>query len=300
MPSSLRPISVTDGADHHVRARHLVGVDESGNQASNDGLCVTVAVRTRRETDAELVRRMIDNNLEPFRHKSSTLVRHGSVDPSERSRRVRSFLHDLATTSITWTAIVCTNGFNQSERAAAVSVAAKKAITGAMDRVGFTGENDPTVLLHDGKRDGYGSYDEYLRKQLAMDFDLSFQESICPVYPVFLKGADRTYPQSNAADYIAGHLRKRFTENTTIEDIEYGNVHELDPSWVRRAGTPAPLYKLESLQPVREAELRSRILCWLMGRGIPPEPEPTGYDPFREQVEQLSDSRVRSYLLGEF
>lgn len=299
MSSPLRPVAVKN-ADHHVRANHLVGVDESGNEVSNDGLCVTVAVRTRRETDTKLVRTMIENDLEPFRHKSSTLVRHGPLDPSERNQQVRSFLEDIATTSITWAAIVCMNGFNQSERAAAVSVAAKKAITGAMDQGIFTGENDPAVFLHDGKRDGYGSYDEYLRKQLAMDFDPSFQQSICPVYPVFLQDADRTYPQSNAADYIAGYLRNRLTNDAHIGDIEYENVSTLDPSWVRKAGTPVPLYELESLRPVREKELRSRILCWLMGRGIPREPEPTGYDPFREQVQQLSDSVVRRYLLDEF
>lgn len=83
MPSPLRPVCITN-ADHHVRANHLVGVDESGNEASVDGLCVTVAVRTHRENDAELVRAMIESSLEPFKHKSSTLVRHGPSDQSER------------------------------------------------------------------------------------------------------------------------------------------------------------------------------------------------------------------------
>lgn len=299
MSSPLRPVCVTN-VDRQVRANHLVGVDESGNDASEDGHCVIVAVRTRRRNDVELVRTMVENDLRPFRHKSSTLVRHGPLDQSERDRRVRAFLDALSATSITWCAVVCSDGFDQFDRVAAVSVATKKAITSAVNRGIFGGKNDPAVLLHDGKQDEYSSYDETLRKQLAMDFDPSFQRSICPVYPTFLQDADRTYPQSNAADYIAGYLRTRLAGEMTVGDVNYENVYALDPSWVRRAGTPTPLYELETLRPVRKKELRSRVLCWLMGRTVPADPKPTGYDPFREQVEQLSDSNVRRYLLEEF
>lgn len=297
--SSLRPVSITN-ANHHVRATHIVGVDESGNEVSSDGFCVVAAVRTRRENDTELVRAMVENGLEPFKHKSSTLVRHGPLSQSERQRNVCAFLESLSATPVTWTAVVCMDGYDHSDRAAAVSISTKKAITTAMGRGIFDGKSDPAVLLHDGKRDGYGAYDENLRQQLAMDFDPSFQRSICPVHPVFLQDADRTYPQSNAADYIAGYLRTRLASDVTIDDIERENVYALDSSWVREAGTPTPLYQLEPLRPIRGDEFRSRVLCWLLGRGIPPEPEPTGYDPFRERVEQLSDSTVRSYLLDEF
>lgn len=299
MSSSLRPVSITN-ANHTVRANHLVGVDEPGNEVSEDGICVVVAVRTRRRDDPTLVRLMIENGLEPFRHKSSTLVRHGPLNQAQREQSVRTFLDTLSATSITWAAVVCTGRFDQYDRAAAVSVATKKTITSAIDQGIFDGENDPAVLLHDGKRDGHGAYDRYLREQLAMDFDPSFQQQICPVHLTFLQDADRTYPQSNAADYIAGYLRDRLTVDTTVDELERENVYPLNPSWIRRAGTPAPLYRLELLRPVREEELRSRILCWLMGRGIPPDPEPTGYDPFREQVEQLPDPSVRDYLLSEF
>ncbi|WP_135823432.1 hypothetical protein [Halorussus ruber] len=243
---------------------------------------------------------MVENGLEPFRYKSSTIVRHGPVSPVERRQRVCSFLEDLATTSITWAAIVCTDGLDHSKRAASVSVSVKKAITTAIDHGIFSGENDPAVLLHDGKRDSYSSYDESLRKQLAMDFDPSFQQNICPVYPVFLQDADRTYPQSNAADYIAGYLRSLLVDDVPVEEVQHESVYRLDPSWVRSAGTPTPLYELESLRPIREQKLRTRVLCWLLGRGTPPEPEPTGYDPFVEQVEQISDSNVGRYLLDEF
>lgn len=299
MSSPLRPVSVSN-ADHHVRANHVVGVDESGNEASENGLCVTVSVRTRRENDTVLVRAMVESGLKPFRHKSSTLVRHGPLDESRREQNVRAFLDTLSTTPITWSAIVCSGSFDHCDRAAAVSVATKKSITAAIDREIFGGEDDPAVLLHDGKRNGYDSYDEYLRKQLAMDFDPSFQRSICPVYPAFLQDADRTYPQSNAADYIAGYLRARLVGESTIDELDYEHVYALDSSWIRRAGTPVPLYEFESFRPVREEELRSRILCWLMGRGIPTEPEPTGYDPFRERVQELADPTVRRYFLDEF
>lgn len=98
---------------------------------------------------------MIENGLAPFRHKSSTLVRHGPLNASERERRVRSFIEDLATVSVTWAAVVCVDGVDQSERAAAVSVASKKSITRAIDNGAFADENDPAVLVHDGKWDGY-------------------------------------------------------------------------------------------------------------------------------------------------
>lgn len=299
MSSPLRPVCVTN-ADHQVRANHLVGVDESGNGVSADGLCVTVAVRTRRKNDVELVRAMIENGLQPFKYKSSSLVRHGPLDQTERQQRVRGFIEDLSATSVTWAAVVCSGEFDQQDRAAAVSVASKKAITGALDHGIFGGENDPTVLLHDGKRDGYGSYNDHLRKQLAMEFDTSFQHAICPVYLTFLQDADQTYPQSNAADYIAGYLRDELLDSMTISDLPYESVHALDPSWLQQAGTPTPVYTLESLCPVEKEEIRSRVLCWLMGRGIPLEPDPTGSDPFREQVKQLSNSTVRDYLLTQF
>lgn len=243
---------------------------------------------------------MVESNLEPFRHRSSTLVRHGPLDQSEREENVRAFIGKLEASPITWAAVICTAEFDQRDRAAAVSVATKKAITSAIDRDIFGGEHDPAVLLHDGKRDGYGAYNEHLQKQLASDFDPSFQRNICPVERVFLQDADRTYPQSNAADYIAGYLRYRLAGDTTIDGLERNNVYVLDPSWVRRAGTPTPLYELESFRPVRGKVLRSRILCWMKGRGISAEPEPTAYDPYRELVEQFSDSTVRSYLLDEF
>lgn len=299
MSSPLRPVCVTN-ADHQVRANHLIGVDESGNEVSTDGLCVTVAVRTQRENDVELVRAMIENGLEPFRYKSSSSVRHGPLDRTERQQRVQEFIESLSTTPVTWTAIICTGGFDQEDRAAAVSVATKKAITDALDRGIFGGKNDPAVLLHDGKRDGYSSYSEHLRKQLAIEFDTSFQQGICPVYLSFLQDADQTYPQSNAADYIAGYLRDALVDDMAVGDFEYESVYTLDPSWPQQAGTPVPVYQLESLRPVEEQETRSRILCWLLGRGIPQEPNPTGYDPFPEQVKQLADSTVRDYLLNEF
>lgn len=181
-----------------------------------------------------------------------------------------------------------------------MSVATKKAITGALDQQIFEGEDNPAVLLHDGKRDGYSSYSAHFRKQLTMKFDTSFQRQICPVYLTFLQDADRTYPQTNAADYIAGYLRDMLPDDMAIGDSRNYPVHALDPSWLQSAGTSAPVYGLDSFRPVQEEEIRSRILSWLMGRGIPPEPEPSGYDPFREQVKQLSNPTVRDYLLSEF
>lgn len=41
MSSLLRPVSITN-ADCTVRANHIVGVDESGNEVTEDGVCATV------------------------------------------------------------------------------------------------------------------------------------------------------------------------------------------------------------------------------------------------------------------
>lgn len=178
-------------------------------------------------------------------------------------------------------------------------MAVKKAITSALDQGIFGGNTDPAVLLYDGNYDEHGTYGDDLRKQMAADFDPSFQSNICPVHPVFLQDADRTYPQSNAADYIAGYVRDLLVNGYSIDDFEYDNVFQLDPSWVRQAGQPAPIYQLESLRPIKENSVRSRVLCWLLGKGIPLSPNPTTHDPLEELVIQIDDEVVREYLLCE-
>jgi ribonuclease HIII len=73
MPSPIRPVSITDAAGTTVHAKHVVGVDESGNENSTEGICVTVAVHTHRRNDHVLLRSLVRNELQPFKHKSMTL-----------------------------------------------------------------------------------------------------------------------------------------------------------------------------------------------------------------------------------
>lgn len=300
MSPSLRPISISDGAGSHFRVEHLVGIDESGNDATG-GVCVTVAVRTQRETDIALVRNLVENGLKPFQHKSSTLLRYESLDQPDRKQRVENFIRDLNSTPITWAAVVCEGSFTAAQRAAATTMAAKKAITSAIEQGIYNGVSDPLALLHDGQEDAHSSYFQQLRKQAAMDFDTSFERGICPVHLTFLRGADRTYPQSNAADYIAGYLRESLSSSRTIADLRFDNLYKLDPSWVRTAGQPVPQYKLKEFRPIREDEIKSRVLSWILGKGIPPDPNPTTHDPFRDLVERnIPDSTVQEYLLSVY
>jgi hypothetical protein len=217
----------------------------------------------------------------------------------ERSEKVAAFIEDIDKTPITWAAVVSSEKYSHERRAAATSMSVKKAITSTLDRAIFGGNTDSEVLLHDGNYDEYGQYEHNFRKQIAADFDTSFQANICSVHPVFLQHADRTYPQTNAADYVASYLRNQLISGNSIDDLKYDNINELDPSWVRQAGQPAPLYELETLRPIVESSVRSRVLCWLLGKGIPPSPDPTTHDLLEELVNQIKDDIVREYLLCE-
>lgn len=299
MSSSLRPVSIVNETGGSIRANHVVGVDESGNDASAGGICVTAAVRTRRRNDPRLVRALIDHDLRPFEHKSSTLVRYEDTTKSERARNVASFLDALDDTPITWSAVVCEGSFSQHERATATSMAAKKAVTNAIGHMVRPEEDEHATLLHDGKIDCYGTYEQRLREQVVDDFDRSFRRGVCPVHLTFLQDADRTYPQSNAADYIAGYLRSELMAGRTAAAFGSENVHRFDPSWMREVGEVASVYRLADLEPIREKNRRSRALSWILGKGIPLDPTPTTRDPFRELVAEIPDERVRDYLLTE-
>lgn len=299
MSSSLRPVSVVDSAGERTQVRNLIGMDESGNQLSGDGHYVVVSVRNHRKHDIELVRALIENDLRPFEHKSVSLVRYGHIDSTERANRVETFLSDLASLPVTWSAVVCSDLSDSGMRAAATSVSAKKSITNGLTEDGMTPADGATALLHDGAPDGYSDYLDSLRKQAGSEFGPSFQRNLCRVNLTFLRDADRTYPQSNAADYIAGYIRKKLDTGTVPSDLGFSQIVMFDNSWIRPAKQPVPLYRLGELEPIREAELKSRVLSWLTGRGIPPSPTPTGRDPYRTLVERIEDSVVRDYLLNE-
>lgn len=297
MPTPVNPVRIEDETGDTVRAKHLVGVDESESGHESEPL-VVAAVRSRRDDDIQLVRALIENELQPFIQKSATIVRHGNVTEQDRLDRVESFISDIADTPITWAAIVCRES-SKDHNAAAVCMAAKKALTGAQGQYLVSGDQNPAVFLHDGTHDSYSGYDKRLRKQATADFDPSFQRHVSPMHLTFLRGADRTYPQVNAADYIAGFLRAQLQAGCSVRDLGYDNLEELNQSWIRAASEQAPIYRLEKLRPVREEEIRTRVLSWILGKGRPPNPTPTTHDPTRERIEEIEDTTVRDYLLEQ-
>ena len=78
MTAPLRDIRlVRDGEKQ--RAPNLIGLDESMVTIDEVRYTIVVAVRTALENDISLLRALIDNDLQPFKHKSSSLLRHGGV-----------------------------------------------------------------------------------------------------------------------------------------------------------------------------------------------------------------------------
>jgi hypothetical protein len=297
MSADLRPVTLQDpSAETNTNADNVIGVDESGDSGS--GIFATAAVRCTRSDDVALVRCLIDNELQPFKHKSSSIVRYDSLSSEERQSRVEDFLDDLQETGVTWAAILYSGRISPEARAAGCAMGIKKSITNGLRTGDVAHGCGDTAVLHDGKRDPSSDYFKCLRKQIPGHCDTEFEQSICPVHLSFLEGADRTYPQTNAADYIAGYLRDLAEETDLSTALNAASIgpEQFDNSWIDPAPSPTPVYRLEELIPVREQELRSRVIAWFTGKGIPPEPSPQNRDPFETFVEQIDDNIVRSYL----
>jgi len=293
MTSPLRSITVVDAENTQINIDNLVGVDES----ADSGSFVIVAVRCTREDDIALVRALVESELQPFRHKSSSIVRYGELDRDERVERVESLLSKLGESSITWAAITCSDNPSNRVKAAAATMAAKKSITNGLQSGNVSHGCGNTALLHDGQYDDYSDYFDDLRTLVSGHFDSGFQRSICPVYLTFLQDADRTYPQNNTADYIAGYLRDQIQHGST--DTLPEQVSEFDQSWLDSAPQPEPVYHLPEFDPIREEDLRSRVIAWLTGKRIPQDRSPTTRDPYRTLIEQIDDTIVYQYLSEE-
>ncbi|WP_152420795.1 hypothetical protein [Haloarcula japonica] len=282
-----------DSEGESVNADNVIGIDESGDSGS--GYYVTVATRCSREADIDLVRNLIENELQPFKHKSSSIIRYSSLTPEGRAERASALLEDLRDTEITWAAIVSQSNPSKEEQAAAAAMAIKKSITHGLSTGAVSHGCGETVAVHDGVRDTYSDYSKDLRKQLSGCCDSSFQRSICPVYLTYLQEADLTYPQSTAADYIAGYIREKYADN---EAVAHDWIYEFDQSWIDPGPQADPVYRLEEFSPVREAEVRSRVIAWLTGRGIPREPQPTGRDPYQNLIDEIENEIVYEYLMS--
>lgn len=297
MAGPLRDIKLVRNGSRQ-RTSNLIGLDESTWEAGETRYTIIVAVRAAREDEVALLRELIDNELQPFRHKSSSLRRHKGISEEERAERVEQLIGNLENLPVSWSAVLWEGPDQSAELAASAVMAAKKSITNPLQVGEISYGCGETAFLHDGKEDAHSKYFEELKLQLPSAFDSSFQRAICPVFLTFLQDADRIYPVTNTADYIAGYLRQRHKEH----DGEFTmprNVYDFDPSWVDPAPQAEEPYQLDSISPLQEQELRSRVLAWLFGKGIPASPDPTNQDPYRSMVTEIEDEVVREYLLTE-
>lgn len=295
MSAPLRDIKLIRSGNQQ-RAPNLIGLDESTTTVAGTRYTLVVGVRSAREDETSLLRALIENDLQPFRHKSSTLLQYSDVASAERYSRVSGLIDDLADLPITWSAVLWEGPDKSAELAASAVMAAKKSITNGLQTGEVQHGCDPTAFLHDGREDAHSEYFTSLQKQVPSAFDTGFQRSICPVFLTFLEDADRIYPATNTADYIAGYLADK------LHDGEFtmpSPVEEFDNSWVDPAPQPEQPYQLDPIRPVRGEGLRSRVLAWIFGKGIPRSPSPTTQDPYRDLVTQIDDSVVTNYLLEE-
>lgn len=293
MPPGLRSVTLKDSAGETVNADNVIGIDESGSRES--GPYVTVAARCNRESDIDLVELLIENDLQPFEHKSSSIVNYNSLSVEERNSRVSNLLSDLSETAVTWCAIVFASGPSEEEQATAAAMCIKKSITHGLQINAVPHGCGDTAAIHDGARDKYSDYPQKLRRQLSSCCDSSFQRSICPVHLTYLQEAEFIYPQTTVADYIAGYVREKY-ENEETPNHDW--VYDFDSSWIDPAPQPDPIYNLKNFQPVRQERLQSRVIAWLRGEGIPQSPQPRGRNPYRELVDEIENERVCEYLKG--
>jgi len=293
MAAPLRPVSLADAEDDRVTVDALIGVDESGNESSaGDGLCVVVAVRAARSTEVDLVRALVESGLQPFKYKSATLGYEAQVSASERQQRVQQFLSAIDALSIEWTGIVCRSEYRTAVRAAAVVMAAKKTITRRPSH-----DVERAALLHDGKL-LTPNYKTAVRQKAAKEFDAGFEQAFAPVYTAFVNQADLTYPQSIAADFIAGYLRSRLLDGTTSGQLG-DSVAEFDGSWTHALETAVPIYYLDSSQPIRGEGARSRAAAWIRGETIPLDVDPSDVGVYDRIVRRIDDDVVYTYLSDE-
>lgn len=295
MSAPLRKIKLVRNGEKQ-RAPNLIGLDESMVTIEGADHTIVVAVRTARENDISLLRALIDNNLHPFKYKSSSLLRHGGVSSEERATRVQGLIEDLQSLQASWSAVIWKGPDKAPELAACVVTAAKKSITNPLQSGNLAHGCGKTAFLHDGREDSHSDYFKQLKLQMPSAFDTSFQQSICPVLMTFMEEADLTYPATITADYIAGHLAHQLKNGSSDFPSQ---VVDFDPSWVDPAPQAEVPYRLDSIRPVREEDVHSRVLAWILGKGIPRNPSPVNRDPYQDQVNQIDDDTVRSYLLEE-
>ena len=152
-------------------------------------------------------------------------------------------------------------------------------------------------MLHDGKL-LTPNYKTAVRQKVAKEFDTGFQHAFSPACLAFVNRADLTYPQSIAANYIAGYLRSRLLNGATSDQLAE-SLLEFDDSWNHSLDTAAPLYYFDSFEPIRGEGARSRAAAWIRGKVIPLDVDPTDIDIYEQIIQQIDDDTVYTYLSDE-
>lgn len=290
--SGLRDIQlIEDGSGERTRAHHVVGVDESGNPTGSQPF-VLVAVQCPRSSGELLAERLVQSDLDPWKSKSQTLS--VSIDEAEQTQRIEAFLDVLDEIPITWSAVAGWDKYDTARRAAAACIVTTKALTASYsDRTpSYEGS---AVLLHDGGEDTYGTEQRLLRKHAASQFGGGF-DSVCPVYTSALPKADLTYPEVNAADYLAGYIRHEMAQGTAVEVLP-DPVTRIDDSWRVADVAPVAHYRLRITGGVQQSTARSRIIAWIEGRRVTTAGSITGQKPYDSIVNRLTSDTLKQYLL---
>lgn len=286
----MRSVQVVDQSDSSTtRAEHVIGIDESGN-VTGGGSFALAAVRCPREDGERLAELLIENDLDPWRAKSQTVVERSSI--AERNRRVRGFIEDLESEPISWHAAAGYSRFDIHCKAAAVCVLAKKTITATPQ---FSGD---TVLIPDGSPEMYGNKQEHLRTQAGHIFDGPFQSTFGEIYVTGLAKADLTYPEATAADFIAGYVRHQIESGTQIESLPTP-VHRFDGNWREPIVAPQPYYRIPGVGGDFGGVQQNRAVAWIKGR----HPDGESYDSssqWQNAIQILESQTVQQYLSANF
>ena len=223
MATSLRSLS-TGTTQPLTSEAPIVGVDESVK--SEVGGSAVVAVRCLPEAEGQLLELLIECGLQPFRHKSYSLVHEGGRTASERRDAVGSLVRRLRETAIEWRAIVCPRTLERAEIGAMSAMAAKKAITS-------TAYVGPEAIVFDGDlTDGDPAFKQ-IRRTASDNFDAGFTTNLCDVSLWAQPDADKLLPQSVAADYLAGYLVGELAKSPESWNGEIEKrINRFDPSWM--------------------------------------------------------------------
>lgn len=268
-------------------AEHVIGVDESGTSAEEP--LVSVAVHCPRPESERLAEALVACGLEPWKSKSSSRPR--GISNTELSRRVRSLIDRLADLPVTWDGVAGWGSYDERQRGAIACIVAARALTGSGTE--RPGDDESTVLLHDGSPSIHGYDGRELRRYASRQFP-GHDERIDPVYPAYLQYGDLTYPEIITADYLAGYVKSR----VETVGIEQSPVSRIDGSWRSSNEVPRTLYELARRRRRRTDLTQRRIAQWIDGKQSPGG-DAWGERPFQSIVERLESSLLREYLLTE-